>query len=55
MIIMGTRRGIRYSKVLTTGNSVDVTPAEVVDSMVDDPGTAVIGLCLEGASDGAAW
>ena len=29
IIIVGARRGIRYSKVLSAGNSVDVTPAEV--------------------------
>ena len=50
MIVVGARRGIRYSKVLSAGNSVDVTPAEVVDWLVDDPETAVIGLYLEGAS-----
>jgi acyl-CoA synthetase (NDP forming) len=50
LIMGGASRGIRYSKVLSAGNSVDVTPAEVVDWLVDDPETGVIGLYLEGAS-----
>jgi acyl-CoA synthetase (NDP forming) len=53
MIVVGARRGIRYSKVLSAGNSVDVTPAEVVEWLVDDPDTEVIGLYLEGASGAA--
>ena len=50
VIMGGAGRGIRFSKVLSAGNSVDVTPAEVVDWLVDDPETSVIGLYLEGAS-----
>ena len=50
LIMGGAARGIRYSKVLSAGNSIDVTPAEVVEWLVDDPETSVIGLYLEGAS-----
>jgi acyl-CoA synthetase (NDP forming) len=53
LIMGGARRGVRYSKVLSAGNAVDVTPAEVVEWLVDDPDTAVIGLYLEGASGAA--
>jgi acyl-CoA synthetase (NDP forming) len=50
LIMGGACRGVRYSKVLSAGNAVDVTPAEVVEWLVDDPETTVIGLYLEGAS-----
>ena len=49
IITGGTRRGVRYSKVLSVGNAIDVTPAEVLEWLVDDPDTGVIGLYLEGA------
>jgi acyl-CoA synthetase (NDP forming) len=49
LVMGGTRRGVRYAKVLSVGNAVDVTPAEVVEWLLDDPDTAVIGLYLEGA------
>jgi acyl-CoA synthetase (NDP forming) len=49
LIVAGAARGIRYSKVLSVGNAIDVTPAEVVEWLLDDPETSVIGLYLEGA------
>ena len=49
VITTGARRGVRFSKVLSIGNAIDVTPGEVLDWLVDDPDTAVIGLYLEGA------
>jgi acyl-CoA synthetase (NDP forming) len=36
------------------GNSVDVTPGEMLEWLVDDPDTRVIGLYLEDPRDGAA-
>jgi acyl-CoA synthetase (NDP forming) len=54
LVISGTRRGIRYSKVLSVGNAVDVTPAEVVEWLLDDPETSVLGLYLEGAQHAGA-
>ena len=50
IINAGTRRGVRFSKVLSVGNAIDVTPAEVLEWLVGDPDTAVIGLYLEGAA-----
>src|SRR5439155_11727480 len=44
----GARRGIRFSKVVSVGNAVDVTPAEILDWLLDDDDTSVIGLYLEG-------
>jgi acyl-CoA synthetase (NDP forming) len=46
----GTRRGVRFSKVLSVGNAIDVTPAEMLEWLVDDPDTCVIGLYLEGVA-----
>jgi acyl-CoA synthetase (NDP forming) len=54
LVVAGTRRGIRYAKVLSVGNAVDVTPAEVVEWLLDDPETSVIGLYLEGAQHAGA-
>jgi acyl-CoA synthetase (NDP forming) len=50
IINLGSKRGVRFSKALSIGNAVDVTPAEVVGWLVDDPDTSAIGLYLEGAS-----
>src|SRR5690606_19616058 len=40
-----------FSRVATLGNSADVTPGELLDWLIDDPGTEVIGLYLEGPRD----
>jgi acyl-CoA synthetase (NDP forming) len=48
----GDRRGIRFSKLVTVGNAIDVQPGELLEWLVDDPETAVLGLDLEAAPDG---
>jgi acyl-CoA synthetase (NDP forming) len=48
----GDRRGIRFSKLVTVGNAIDVQPGELLEWLVDDPDTAVLGLYLEAAPDG---
>jgi len=53
IIKAGEARGLRFSKLATVGNAVDVTPGELVEYFVEDPQTEVIGLYLEGARDGA--
>ena len=50
----GTHRGLRFSKVLSVGNAIYVSPAEVLDWLVDDPDTTVIGLYLEGGRWGGS-
>jgi acyl-CoA synthetase (NDP forming) len=47
----GDRRGLRFSKVATVGNAVDVTPGELLDWLVDDPETEAAGVYLEGSAD----
>ena len=53
IIKAGASRGVRFSKLATIGNAVDVSAAELIDYFVDDPATAVIGGYVEGAADGA--
>jgi acyl-CoA synthetase (NDP forming) len=48
----GDRRGVRFAKVVTVGNAIDVMPGELLESFLEDGTTTVIGLYLEGARDG---
>ncbi|MFI6601319.1 acetate--CoA ligase family protein [Nonomuraea sp. NPDC050536] len=54
VVKVGERRGLAFSRVATVGNSVDVTPAELVSWLSDDPATQAIGLYLEDPRDGRA-
>jgi acyl-CoA synthetase (NDP forming) len=40
--------GIGFSKLIATGNECDLDVADFIDHLVDDPGTRVIALYLEG-------
>lgn len=48
----GYQRGIRFSKVVAIGNAIDVTAGELLEYLLDDADTDVIGLYLEGSRDG---
>lgn len=52
IVAAGTRRGLRFSGLVTIGNAIDVGAAELVEHFVDDPATDVIGMYLEGTGDG---
>ena len=52
IIRRGQIRGIRYSGLLTVGNSADIGPNDLLDFYLADPATTVIGLYLEDAKDG---
>lgn len=52
VILRGQSRGLRFSGVTTLGNSVDLTPADLLEYHLSDPGTKVIGLYLEDVRDG---
>ncbi|MGW4475595.1 acetate--CoA ligase family protein [Nonomuraea sp. NPDC004354] len=54
VIKVGERRGLAFSRVATVGNAADVTPAELLRWLSDDPSTAVVGLYLEDPRDGRA-
>jgi acyl-CoA synthetase (NDP forming) len=53
IVKLGDTHGVHFANLVTLGNCVDVTPGEIVDWLVDDPSTCVIGLYLEDPRDGA--
>jgi acyl-CoA synthetase (NDP forming) len=55
IILRGQTRGLRYSGLVTLGNSADVGPAELVEYFLADPETKVIGLYAEDIKDGRAF
>ena len=55
IILRGQSRGLRYSGLVTIGNSADVGPAELVEYFLADPDTRVIGLYAEDIKDGRAF
>ena len=48
-------RGLGLSKLIATGNEVDVDLADCIDFLVDDPSTSVIALYMEGLRDPAKF
>ena len=52
IVKVGAARGLQFSKVLSIGNAVDVTPGEIVEHLVADDATKVVGAYVEGGSDG---
>jgi acyl-CoA synthetase (NDP forming) len=49
---MASERGIRITRWVTTGNEADVTVADVIEYLAEDPSIAVIGCAAEGIRDG---
>lgn len=49
------RSGLGLSHWVTTGNECDVSAAEAIDFLVDDPDTKVIGVYLEDIRDASAF
>ena len=52
MILRGQERGLRYSGLVTIGNSVDLGPAEFLNFYLADSATKVVGFYLEDVRDG---
>lgn len=48
----GQWRGLRFSALVTVGNSADLGPADLLEFYLEDPQTRVIGLYLEDVKDG---
>jgi len=46
-------RGLRYSKVVSYGNGIDVRESELLEYAAEDPETEVIACYIEGLRDGA--
>ena len=55
IIKRGEWRGLRFSGLVTIGNSADVVPYELVEYYLEDPQTKVIGLYLEDIKNGRAF
>ena len=55
IIKRGEWRGLRFSGLVTIGNSADVAPHELVEYYLEDPQTKVIGLYLEDIKNGRAF
>jgi len=52
IIRRGQSKGLRFSGLVTIGNAADLGAAELVEFMLEDPTTKVIGLYLEGTREG---
>ncbi len=48
----GAPRGLRFSKVVSYGNGLDIDDAELLDYLADDDETEIIAAYIEGAKDG---
>ncbi len=55
IIKRGEWRGLRFSGLVTIGNSADVAPHELLEYYLEDPQTKVVGLYLEDIKDGRAF
>ena len=52
IIRRGQVRGIGFRSVISIGNSADLSPSEIAEYLLSDPGTQAIGLYLEDVADG---
>jgi acyl-CoA synthetase (NDP forming) len=55
IIKRGQWRGLRFSGLVTIGNSADVKPHELVDYYFSDPKTRAVGLYIEDIRDGRSF
>jgi acyl-CoA synthetase (NDP forming) len=55
IIKRGEWRGLRFSGLVSIGNSADVAPHELLEYYLEDPQTKVIGLYLEDIKDGRTF
>ncbi|MSP67065.1 MAG: acyl-CoA synthetase [Alphaproteobacteria bacterium] len=52
IIRRGQERGLRFTGVMTVGNSADLGPVDLLEFYLADPETRVIGMYLEGIAGG---
>ncbi len=52
LMLHGASRGLRFSKVVSYGNGVDLTEADFFDHLARDAETRVVGAYIEGTRDG---
>lgn len=55
MLGRGMEQGVGFSHWITTGNQADLSAADYLDHLVDDPQASVIALFLESVPDGARF
>ena len=55
MISVGASRGLRFSKVISYGNALDLNEADLMEYLADDPETEIIGGYIEGVKDGTRF
>jgi acetate---CoA ligase (ADP-forming) len=51
VISYGTYRGLRFSKVISSGNEAVVTLPDYLEHLLDDPATTTIGIIAEGVRE----
>jgi len=52
IVARGQRRGVKFSGLVSIGNSADIGPTELLEFYLDDPQTKVIGAYLEQVHEG---
>ncbi|MHB8515923.1 MAG: CoA-binding protein [Dehalococcoidia bacterium] len=52
LMLHGAARGLRFSKVVSYGNALDLSEADFLDYLADDAETRVVGAYIEGTADG---
>jgi acyl-CoA synthetase (NDP forming) len=52
VMMRGSERGLRFSKVISYGNAMDITEADLLEHFAEDPDTEVIATYIEGVRDG---
>ena len=52
LMLHGAARGLRFSKVVSYGNGIDLTEADFVEYLARDDETRVVGAYIEGTADG---
>jgi acyl-CoA synthetase (NDP forming) len=52
LMLHGAARGLRFSKVVSYGNAIDLTESDFLDYLADDTATRVVGAYIEGTTDG---
>jgi len=55
VIMRGKDRGLRFSKVISYGNALDLDEADFLDHFAEDPETKVIAAYVEGIRDGGRF
>jgi acyl-CoA synthetase (NDP forming) len=48
----GGPRGLRFSKLISYGNAIDMGESEILEALSDDPDTEIIAAYIEGVRDG---